>query len=59
MISTGRPARAEQQVLGHRSASFTPTVYGHLFEDDLDALAASVDPVSRRTGRPAHPARRS
>jgi len=24
--------------MGHRSAAFTLTVYGHLFEDDLDDL---------------------
>ena len=30
-------------VLGHGSAAFTLTVYGHLFADDMDALAATLD----------------
>ena len=38
MIRTRWPPKAVQQVLGHASASFTLTVYGHMFDDDLDAL---------------------
>ena len=41
MIRAVWPAKAVQQVLGHASASFTLTVYGHLFDDDLDELAAA------------------
>jgi integrase len=29
--------------MGHRSAAFTLTVYGHLFDEDLDALAKRID----------------
>jgi integrase len=43
MIRAGWSAKAVQQTLGHRSASFTLTVYGHLFDDDLDALAEALD----------------
>ena len=49
MIRAGWPAKALQQVLGHASASFTLTVYGHLFDDDLDELAAALDATSRGT----------
>jgi integrase len=43
MIGAGWSAKAVQSTLGHASASFTLTVYGHLFEADLDALAAALD----------------
>ena len=49
MIRAAWPAKAVQQVLGHASASFTLTVYGHLFDDDLDELAAALDITSRGT----------
>jgi hypothetical protein len=47
MISAGWSPKAAQQTLGHASAGFTMTVYGHLFEDDLDALADALDDPSR------------
>ncbi len=43
LISSGASAKAVQAILGHRSAAFTLTVYGHLFDEDLDAVAASLD----------------
>ncbi len=43
MIGTGASPKAVQVVLGHRSAAFTLTVYGHLFDADLDDLAARLD----------------
>ena len=46
----GLAAKAVQSALGHGSAAFTLTVYGHLFDDDLDELATALDAVSRRTG---------
>jgi integrase len=52
------PAKAVQQVLGHPSASFTLTVYGHLLDDDLDELAAALDGTSRGTSRYERSARR-
>jgi hypothetical protein len=35
-----------QSILGHRSAAFTLTVYGHLLDTDLDELAAKLE-ISR------------
>jgi hypothetical protein len=32
-----------QTVLGRRSAAFSLTVYGHLFDADLNALADRLD----------------
>jgi integrase len=43
MIVSGASAKAVQSILGHRSAAFTPTVYGHLFDADLDDVAARLD----------------
>jgi integrase len=51
MSRAGWPAKAVQQGLGHATASFTLTVYGHLFEDDLDELAAAFEATSRGTSR--------
>lgn len=47
MIRAGWSPKAVQQVLGHGSAAFTLTVYGHLFDDDLDSLAEALDESSR------------
>jgi integrase len=49
MIRSGWPAKAVQKVLGHGSAAFTLTVYGHIFEDDMDELADALDATSRGT----------
>jgi integrase len=43
MISAGASPKAVQSIMGHRSAAFTLTVYGHLFDEDLDALAKRID----------------
>jgi len=43
MIQAGASPKAVQAILGHRSASFTLSVYGHLFDADLDDLAARLD----------------
>ena len=57
MIGAGASPKAVQVVLGHRSAAFTLTVYGHLLDADLDDLALRLDgepgPVRRfpRPGR--------
>jgi integrase len=50
MIGAGWSAKAVQSTLGHASASFTLTVYGHLFDSDMDELAAALESVPRRTG---------
>lgn len=46
MISAGASPKAVQSIMGHRSAAFTLTVYGHLFDEDLDALARRMDSTS-------------
>jgi hypothetical protein len=38
--------------MGHASAAFSLTVYGHLFDPDLDALADRLEARSRRLPRP-------
>ena len=43
MIGAGASPKAVQVVLGHRSAAFALTVYGHLFDADLDDLALRLD----------------
>jgi integrase len=43
MIQAGASPKAVQTVLGHRSAAFTLSVYGHIFDTDLDDLAARLD----------------
>jgi integrase len=53
MISAGASAKAVQSVLGHGSAAFTLTVYGHLLDDDLDALAERIDELPRPQRGPA------
>jgi integrase len=43
LIGAGASAKAVHMILGHGSAAFTLTVYGHLFDADLDALADALD----------------
>lgn len=43
MISASATPKAVQTVMGHASAAFSLTVYGHLFDADLDALAERLD----------------
>jgi len=38
--------------LGHASAGVSLTVYGHLFETDMDELAARLDAPSEGLPRP-------
>lgn len=47
MIAAGASPKAAQSVMGHRSAAFTLTVYGHLFDTDLDDLAVRIDELPR------------
>jgi integrase len=42
-ISAGASVKAVQRMLGHSSAQITLDRYAHLFEDDLDSLAESMD----------------
>lgn len=43
LIRTGASPTAVQRILGHRSAAFTLTVYGHIFDADLDLVAENLD----------------
>jgi integrase len=43
MIAAGYTPKAVQMALGHASVAFTLDVYGHLFDSDLDELAARLD----------------
>jgi integrase len=42
-ISAGANVKAVQRMLGHASASMTLDTYADLFDDDLDAVGASLD----------------
>lgn len=50
MIRAGASPKTVQQVLGHASAGFTLTVYGHLFPDEMDRLAEALETSSGVTG---------
>lgn len=43
LISAGASPKAIQAVMGHSSAAFTLTAYGHMFDADLDALVERLD----------------
>jgi integrase len=43
MIREGASVKAAQKQLGHATASITLDVYGHLFPDELDALAGRLE----------------
>ena len=42
-IRSGANIKVVQKLLGHKSAVLTLDRYGHLFPDDLDAVAAAFD----------------
>ncbi len=48
MIHAGASPKTVQKVLGHASAAFTLTVYGHVFEADLDHLGERLERVTSR-----------
>jgi hypothetical protein len=43
MIRQGASVKAVQKQLGHATASITLDTYGHLFPDELDALADRLE----------------
>jgi integrase len=45
LIAQTAPIKAIQIQLGHKSAELTLNRYGHLYPDDLDALATRLDAV--------------
>jgi hypothetical protein len=40
-----------QRLLGHKTAVLTLDRYGHLFPDDLDAVATAFDAAAQTTAR--------
>lgn len=42
-IASGADVKVVQQMLGHKSATMTLDLYGHLFEDRLDVVADAMD----------------
>ncbi|WP_231975920.1 site-specific integrase [Mycobacterium sp. E2462] len=52
-ISAGANVKAVQRMLGHAKASMTLDVYADLFDDDLDAVAVSLDAAIAAAGDPA------
>jgi integrase len=56
MIHAGASPKTVQTVLGHASAAFTLTVYGHIFDADLDDLAERLEMLVRdRDGMTVEP----
>nr|WP_084721665.1 tyrosine-type recombinase/integrase [Rhodococcus marinonascens] len=46
-IAAGANVKVVQRMLGHKTATLTLDRYGHLFPDDLDAVAQSLDAAYR------------
>ncbi len=51
-IASGANVKAVQRMLGHASATLTWDRYGHLYEDDLDAVAERLDAAAAHPGVP-------
>jgi integrase len=52
LIASGASPKAVQSILGHRSAAFTLTVYGHLFDADMDDIASRLEASIAERVRP-------
>jgi integrase len=53
-IASGANVKVVQQMLGHKSATMTLDLYGHLFGDQLDEVADAMDAAVRTSrGLPA------
>ena len=48
-ISEGANVKVVQKLLGHKTAVLTLDRYGHLFPDDLDAVAVAFDAAAETT----------
>jgi integrase len=46
-IASGANVKVVQQMLGHKSATMTLDLYGHLFPDQLDEVADRLDAAAR------------
>ena len=51
MIQAGGSPKALQSIMGHRSAAFTLSVHGHIFDAALNDLAARLDSCSPDVAR--------
>lgn len=49
-IASGADVKVVQQMLGHKSATMTLDLYGHLFPDRLDEVADALDAAARAAG---------
>lgn len=49
-IAAGADVKVVQQMLGHKSATMTLDLYGHLFPDRLDEVADALDAAVRAVG---------
>ncbi len=47
-IASGADVKVVQQMLGHKSATMTLDLYGHLFEHRLDEVASAMDAARSR-----------
>jgi len=57
-IDSGASVKSVQAMLGHASATLTLDRYGHLFGDELDALAGRLDAAARSAAASPRPRRR-
>jgi integrase len=51
-IASGANIKVVQQMLGHKSATMTLDLYGHLFTDQLDEVADRLDAAARSLSLP-------
>ena len=49
-IASGANVKVARQMLGHKSATMTVDLYGHLFDDRLDAVAEAMDSFQTSCG---------
>ncbi len=47
-IASGADVKVVQQMLGHKAATMTLDLYGHLFESRLDDVADALDKAARK-----------
>ncbi|WP_218120090.1 tyrosine-type recombinase/integrase [Actinopolyspora mzabensis] len=52
-IASGADVKVVQQMLGHKTATLTLDIYGHLFPDRLDEIADRMDAARSRALAPA------
>lgn len=51
-IASGANVKVVQRMLGHKSATMTLDLYGHMFPDQLDEVADGLDAAARESGVP-------